>query len=199
MSSAFTNFLFAALPWVLASAVPLQAQTPRDRESKKDRGGRSEAAQPREAPRGPASARPQGSRGESRAPALSAPPLPGSNRRGPSLPAPALPHLDRGGPGIQLPPPPRVERRGSAPAPHLERRAPEHGPAPRAFTDRRFGFTHPPRDHNDREGFRWVPGRGHAEGRWAPFHPPSRHHVWIPGHWRGDVWINGHWSLRHRR
>jgi len=107
----------------------------------------------------------------------------------PRLPAPpALPRVER-----VVPPPPR---------PHVDRRVPPPvrvQPPPRVHSDRVYGYRHPPRDHMDREGYRWIPGRGNHEGRWAPHHRPGRHHIWIPGHWRGDMWINGHWALPHRR
>jgi len=87
------------------------------------------------------------------------------------------------------PPPPRIESRRAEP-PRIE----AHRPPPRV-EHRVFGYAHPPREHQDREGYYWVPGHG-REGHWAPRHRPSPHHMWIPGHWRGDAWINGHWSLR---
>lgn len=119
----------------------------------------------------------------------------------PPPPARVVPHAP---PPLPAPPVlPRVERVvPPRPGPHAGRRVPPPVlvPPPAGAPGLQvFGYRHPPREHGDREGYRWIPGRNGHEGRWAPHRRPGQHHVWVPGHWRGDLWINGHWARPHRR
>jgi hypothetical protein len=192
MKNVAGKFLLAVLPMLGASVMLAQAQ-PAKPHGDRSGGAQGQPSSQRGERTGSATTRPAAQTGPRRAAAQVQAPNPPASHQAPARVQRAQPRVEHR-PSVNQPPPlgrPHAGR-GVPPPVHAQ-------PSPRSHGDRVFGYGHPPRDHGDREGFLWAPGRGGLEGHWAPHHRPSHRHIWIPGHWRGDIWINGHWSLRHRR